>query len=150
MMFTHRWFQASARRVLVLSSVIAPGHCMHEYEPRNFVEPCLLLLLEEEPTHGYQLVEQLKQLGIVETDSSAVYRSLRHLESQGLVRSAWYASNSEPARRIYRVTPSGVAALHDHARAIRVTRDAVNAFLVRYGDSNVNDPSRPPGRSPVS
>jgi DNA-binding PadR family transcriptional regulator len=95
------------------------------------------LLLQEEPTHGYQLAERLKELGIGDTDSSGIYRALRHLERKGLVRSAWYTSTSGPARRTYQVTSSGVAALQNHTRALEVTRDEVDAFLVRYGDTNL-------------
>ena len=36
--------------------------------PRNFVRPCVLLLLREHPAHGYDLLERLKVFGFSPTD----------------------------------------------------------------------------------
>ena len=50
--------------------------------PKSFLQPCLLLLVKEQPGYGYDLVTRLKALGI-DDDSAAVYRSLRTLEEKG-------------------------------------------------------------------
>ena len=36
--------------------------------PRNFLRPCVLLLLREEPAHGYDLLERLRPLGFTRDD----------------------------------------------------------------------------------
>ena len=74
--------------------------------PKSFLQPCLLLLLKEQPGYGYDLVTRLKALGI-DDDSAAVYRSLRTLEEKGAVYSYWNTSSTGPARRMYRLTPAG-------------------------------------------
>ena len=55
----------------------------------RFVEPCLLLLLYRDQTHGYDMMEGLKEFGFDENpvDSSVVYRTLRAMEKAGLVTS---------------------------------------------------------------
>ena len=66
-------------------------------EPRNFLLPCLLLLLRERADHGYELVSRLRPMHEGESDPGGVYRALRALEQRGLVRSEWRTSGAGPA-----------------------------------------------------
>src|ERR1044072_107593 len=74
--------------------------------PKNFLQPCLLLLVLEQPGYGYDLVARLKPLGIND-DAASVYRALRLLEHDGAVTSSWKTSETGPARRGYPLTPAG-------------------------------------------
>jgi len=105
---------------------------MTELEPRNFLQPCLLLLLMEQPDHGYELAARLRPMHDGEGDPGSVYRALRGLERQGLVRSEWSRSTVGPARRTYHITGDGVASLDGLADGLRTTRAAVQVFLDRY------------------
>lgn len=105
---------------------------MAELEPRNFLQPCLLLLLMERPDHGYDLAVRLRPMHDGEGDPGSVYRALRGLERQGLVRSEWNPSSVGPARRTYYITDDGVAGLVGLADGLRTTRAAVQVFLDRY------------------
>jgi poly-beta-hydroxybutyrate-responsive repressor len=105
---------------------------MTELEPRKFLQPCLLLLLREQPDHGYELAARLRPMHDGEGDAGSVYRALRGLERQGLVRSEWTPSDAGPARRTYYITDDGVANLDDLADGLRTTRAAVQVFLERY------------------
>ncbi|GDY28502.1 helix-turn-helix transcriptional regulator [Gandjariella thermophila] len=121
---------------------------MRDCEPRNFLQACLLLLLQERPDHGYELTERLKSVSDADSDSSGVYRALRGLEQRGMVRSSWSTSSAGPARRTYELTPAGAAALGRHARSLKATRDVLDGFLVRYersSDSMESASSAPPG-----
>ncbi|MDT7746219.1 MAG: PadR family transcriptional regulator, regulatory protein PadR [Actinomycetota bacterium] len=102
-------------------------------EPRNFQRPCLLLLLQERPAHGYDLVERLHASFIDDTDTGGVYRTLRGLEREGLVRSSWCVSATGPARRTYALTPAGVEALEHQVETIGVTHELLHTFLDRCG-----------------
>jgi PadR family transcriptional regulator len=119
---------------------------MAELEPRNFLQPCLLLLLMEQPDHGYDLAVRLRPMHDGEGDPGSVYRALRGLERQGLVRSEWNPSSVGPARRTYYITDDGVAGLVDLADGLRTTRAAVQVFLDRY-DRLVADGAHP-GQAP--
>ncbi|MGI8813761.1 MAG: helix-turn-helix transcriptional regulator [Pseudonocardia sp.] len=105
---------------------------MGEYEPRNFLQPCLLLLLRERSDHGYELVDRLRELHAVDGDAGAVYRALRGLEKSGMVRSTWEASDAGPARRTYQVTQLGVATLDRQAHILEETHRALHLFRLRY------------------
>jgi PadR family transcriptional regulator, regulatory protein PadR len=100
--------------------------------PKNFIRPCLLLLLREQSSHGYDLVERLRPFGFGRDDPGRVYRALRSLETEGLVRSAWEKSQSGPDRRIYELTRAGMEALHEEANALTSVEQTLQAFMSRY------------------
>lgn len=107
--------------------------------PRNFLRACLLLLLAETPSHGYDLLERLAELGLPSADPGGLYRVLRALERDDLVVSAWETSTSGPARRTYELTDEGLEWLHAWAGALAEGRRIVGGFLARY-DAAVDDP----------
>jgi PadR family transcriptional regulator, regulatory protein PadR len=101
-------------------------------EPRNFLQPCLLLLLREHADHGYELVSRLGPMHEGETDSGGVYRALRGLERRGLVRSEWCTSGTGPARRTYQLTSDGAAFLDAQAVELQQVSGVLQRFLDRY------------------
>lgn len=105
---------------------------MSELEPRNFLQPCLLLLLRERPDHGYELAARLRPMHDGDGDAGGIYRALRGLERQGLVCSEWHTSPTGPARRIYRITDEGVAALEVLVTGLEQTHASLHVFLDRY------------------
>lgn len=100
--------------------------------PKNFLRPCLLLLLREQPAHGYELLERLRAFGFDGSDPGGLYRTLRKLEDSELVRSAWEASEAGPHRRIYQITRPGMEELHRRAKGLAEARGTLDTFLVRY------------------
>ncbi|MCW2717456.1 PadR family transcriptional regulator [Pseudonocardia sp.] len=80
--------------------------------PINFLRPCLLLLLEESPGHGYELRDRLAELGASSPpDTAIVYRALNAMENEGLISSRWQRSTEGPQRRCYALTTQGREAL---------------------------------------
>ena len=69
---------------------------------------------------------------LADGDSAGVYRTLRALERQGLVRSVWRPSAAGPARRTYSLTVEGVSALDAVTHEVRDTRRTLDAYLDRY------------------
>jgi PadR family transcriptional regulator, regulatory protein PadR len=100
--------------------------------PKNFLRACLLLLLREQPAHGYELLERMQPFGFDGSDPGGLYRTLRGLEEEGLVRSAWQASQAGPDRRNYELTRAGMEALHAQAKALASGTEIMGAFISRY------------------
>jgi poly-beta-hydroxybutyrate-responsive repressor len=100
----------------------------------RFLEPCLLLLLRRDATHGYNLLEALRQFGFAPgtVDASVVYRILREMEEAGWVSSQWDISGSGPPRRVYRVTADGEAHLAAWINDLRCTREEIDRFIETY------------------
>lgn len=116
--------------------------------PKNFLRPCILLLLRERGGHGYDLLERLGALGFERDDPGGLYRALRALETDGLVRSAWERSELGPDRRTYELTRAGMEELHAAAAALVATEEVLRTFLSRYGEfaSLRAEPSRSDAR----
>src|SRR3712207_6585261 len=68
------------------------------WAPRDLLIPYILLAVSLQRAHGYFIEEYLKRLGLVGVDKSVLYRTLRHLEHDGLVVSAWEPGPAGPAR----------------------------------------------------
>ena len=111
-----------------------PADSVSRILPRNFLRPCLLLLLLEQPAHGYELLERLRPLGPGRDDPGALYRALRALEREGFVQSTWEASSGGPDRRVYELTRAGREELHRHAKALAELRDTLEVFMSRYSE----------------
>jgi PadR family transcriptional regulator PadR len=123
----HRWRGPRSRRMT------PPGEWAVRARVERFIEPALLLLLRERPTHGYDLLDQLRPLVHEERiDMGNLYRILRALEEEGIVRSEWHDDLPGPTKRTYELTDSGRALLDRWADALRRTQDVIGDFLTRY------------------
>ena len=121
---------------------VPADHTPAQVLPKNFLRPCLLLLLREQRAHGYDLLERLRPLGFSRDDPGRLYRALRALEGEGLVRSVWEKSTSGPDRRIYEITRSGMECLHESAEALMSTAHVLGVFLSRYSEFVALEPAR--------
>lgn len=100
----------------------------------RFLEPCLLLLLRDDATHGYNLLDALDRFGFAPgtVDASVVYRILREMERDGWVSSQWDTAGSGPPRRVYSLTPDGEEYLAAWINDLRCTRDEIDRFIETY------------------
>ena len=109
------------------------GHARFELAaPRRFLLPAVLLLLAEEPRHGYSLAKDLQELRLGRVDRPSVYRALAQLEADGLVESFAGAPRAGQARRSYRITDDGEAVLRQWMGVIKDERDGLDRVLRRY------------------
>ncbi len=98
----------------------------------RFLEPGLLALLRERPTHGYELIAELPVLlGTERVDVGNVYRALRGLEERGLVTSEWHDELPGPAKRTYQITDEGTRALERWAQWLREARSRIDTLIAR-------------------
>ena len=107
-------------------------HALGSGLPKDFLRPCLLLLLREHDAHGYELLELIDVFGFDQSDPGALYRALRRLESDGLVCSKWSRSNTGPPKRVYGLTEAGLEELDRRATDLAEGERRVDAFLDRY------------------
>ena len=99
---------------------------------RGFLQPRLLLYLAQKTAHGYELMEALGKFPDLSIDPGGLYRTLRGLEEDGWVKSAWDTRGGGAARRVYELTDQGVDLLHTWAVNIRKTRQQLDEFLAEY------------------
>jgi poly-beta-hydroxybutyrate-responsive repressor len=98
----------------------------------SLLEPVLMVLLEEQPRHGYLLLNELSDLGMSTIHPSVVYRTLRELERLDWVVSDWDTGQTQgPPRRIYRLTDYGRAALQYWQRELGKAQGIIDELLKR-------------------
>ena len=101
---------------------------------RRFLQPCLILLLQEEDAYGYALHAKLDEFGFnLECfDPTLVYRALKEMEDAGWVTSHWEEAKQGPQRRVYQSTQEGGRQLEQWMMAIRQTQMDIKRLLDRY------------------
>jgi poly-beta-hydroxybutyrate-responsive repressor len=107
-------------------------HALRAKVPKDFLRPCLLLLLREREAHGYELAESVEAFGFDRSDPGTLYRALRKLEADGLVKSGWENSDSGPRKRVYSLTPDGTEELDARAADLAEAARRIDGFLDRY------------------
>jgi PadR family transcriptional regulator PadR len=87
------------------------GHRRRGPHPeRGYVQFLLLLLLNEEPKHGYQLAEELRSRGYVREGrfkTGSLYTILNRMEEKEILTSKKEESESGRPRRVYSITEDG-------------------------------------------
>jgi PadR family transcriptional regulator, regulatory protein PadR len=99
----------------------------------RFVEPVVLLLLKEKGRScGYDLCTDLQEHALTdaEIDKAALYRTLRQLEKNGNVKSAWETGEGGPARRVYKITRNGEKHLLEWATVLEHLSKSMSRFVI--------------------
>ena len=91
----------------------------------------LLHLLAERESYGYEVVQRLHEVGLVDVLEGTVYPALSRLEREERVSSRLVASNAGPARKYYRPTPAGYRALAAGVADWSALVGVVDAVLTR-------------------
>ena len=100
----------------------------------RFMEPCILLLLSDQASHGYELMDRLSEFGLDrdEIAGPTLYRALRRMEDSGHVVSEWEEGGQGPARRKYTLTDAGRAALQGWVDTVRERVRRLELFIEGY------------------
>ncbi len=97
----------------------------------RYLQPCLLLVLGQKDSYGYELIEEVAKLG-ASPDASAVYRTLRKMENEGFVKSAWNMEEPGPARRFYKITSDGEDLLRAWTVVLNNNKKSLEHFVEEY------------------
>ncbi len=73
-------------------------HNKIEVRPRNWLTPVALVILREESSYGYELMERLEEFSFEQTRAGTLYRTLRQMEQERLCKSEWETPEGGPAR----------------------------------------------------
>lgn len=87
----------------------------------------LLVVLREKPRHGYEIMKALEDRfhGFYKPSPGAIYPALQSLHRRGLVTVV-----GGERRKVYRITPEGMAYLRETRNEVR---SRLNAFAKRLG-----------------
>ncbi len=92
------------------------------------LDMCLLSIIDEESSYGYEMVKKLKDRGLNLASEGSIYPLLSRLQKQGMIEGYLVQSSEGPARKYYRMSRQGQKTLeqwrHDWA-GFRYSVDAV-------------------------
>ena len=98
---------------------LGPGYAFGRRAGRGDIRAAILVLLGEQPMHGYQIIQELAERtgGVWRPSPGSVYPTLQQLEDEELVREA----ASDSGKRVYELTDAG----REHAGATEAPWSAV-------------------------
>ncbi len=102
------------------------------WPPRDILPPFVLLAVSLQRAHGYAIEDYLRGFGLFGITMSTLYRTLRQMEKDGFLESAWEPGPTGPARRVYTITGPGDAWLATSAAMLDTYRTTINTFFGLY------------------
>lgn len=90
----------------------------------------LLAVLAQGPSHGYAVIEQLRDRSgdLFDLPEGTVYPALHRLERSGLLTSDWDRTGGRP-RRVYRITKKGSTRLREQHTAWQQFSASIDRLL---------------------
>lgn len=93
------------------------------------LEMCLLSVIQEEPSYGYEMVSKLRERGLDLASEGSIYPLLSRLQRQGVIEGYLVQSSEGPARKYYRMSQKGRATLDTWRQEWREFSESVDAVL---------------------
>ena len=97
--------------------------------PRTFQRSCLLIALAQGQSHGYELLDGVRRMGLRSAEAGGLYRCLRTMEEDRLVSSWWEPSQAGPPRRSYVLTEIGEQAMKTAVEGLTEVRELLDGLL---------------------
>lgn len=82
--------------------------------------------------HGFQMISDLEKSGMVSgngLDPAGLYRTLKRMETAGLVTSYWDTESASKPRRVYSITDEGRHCLSAWEKTLLEYRSNIDAIL---------------------
>lgn len=98
---------------------------------KGILEGCILKILSNKSTYGYQILVFLTEAGFSTVKESTIYPLLVRLEKKEYITSYYEPSSIGPSRKYFRITQSGLQYLNDFIIAWKETEQFVNFILER-------------------
>lgn len=76
---------------------------------KGILEGCILKIIEQSETYGYEIVEKLQQNGFRDVKEGTLYPLLLRLEKKNLITAVYKPSPLGPSRKYYSLTSEGTA-----------------------------------------
>lgn len=90
---------------------------------------CLLALIAEEPSYGYEMVDKLEHRGLELVSEGSIYPLLSRLQKKGYIEGYFVESSGGPARKYYRIAEGGRSRLATWAKEWKRLSDGVEEVL---------------------
>lgn len=100
---------------------------------KGTLEGCILQILSETVTYGYQIVITLTEYGFEDVKEGTIYPLLVRLEKKGMISSELKPSPLGPKRKYYSLTDAGQEYLQEFVKSWTEIQVSVNKILKKEG-----------------
>lgn len=83
---------------------------------KGILEYCVLLILHRQKAYPSDIINQLSQASLIVVEGT-LYTLLNRLRKEGKLSYEWQESTMGPPRKYYSITPEGLKALDEMAKA---------------------------------
>lgn len=81
---------------------------------KGVLDMCLLALIAEEPSYGYEMADKLEQRGLELVSEGSIYPTLSRMQKAGLIQGYFVETGgSGPPRKYYRIAETGMGQLEE-------------------------------------
>ena len=97
---------------------------------KGVLDMCLLAIINEEPSYGYEMADKLSQRGLHLSSEGSIYPTLSRMQRSSLIEGYFVeADGSGPPRKYYRIAPEGAQRLAEWEDEWSNLRDGVDQVL---------------------
>lgn len=100
---------------------------------RGTLEGCILKMLLDETTYGYEIVTRLQKYGFEDIKEGTIYPLLVRLEKKNIISSEFRPSPLGPSRKYYSLTEEGQAYFEEFKTYWMQVSASVNKLLSLEG-----------------
>lgn len=104
----------------------------HSQLIKGVLDMCLLALIAEGPTYGYDMIRQFQDRGVRLGTEGSIYPRLAVLQDKGWVTTTKQASPDGPVRKYYQLTPAGRRQIEDSVAEWREFADSVDLIVKEF------------------
>lgn len=96
---------------------------------KGVLEGCILAIIQQEETYGYELSIKLQQFGLNDISEGSIYPILVRLQREKLIKGTMKKSQAGPNRKYYHLTEHGEHALEQFMSHWEAIKKPVNHIL---------------------
>lgn len=96
---------------------------------RGTLEGCIVKIISEEETYGYEIVSRLQDYGFSDAKEGTIYPILVRLEKKKIIKSLYKESPLGPKRKYYYLTDNGKEFLDEFLAVWNDVKKSVDRVL---------------------
>ena len=100
---------------------------------KGILEGCILSIISQEPTYGYELSIKLQNFGLDDVSEGSIYPILLRLQREEQIIGEMRKSDTGPKRKYYQLTDLGKGSLNEFMKQWELLKIPVDKILDNRG-----------------
>lgn len=100
---------------------------------KGTLEGCILKIISESETYGYEISEKLKSYGFENISEGTIYPMLLRLQKNGMIEAEYRESSVGPRRKYFKITDTGMYEIENFYESWSELSKAINNLFGGVG-----------------